>query len=222
MKELLDFADKDHEAHKISIAKHAKWVREKEISLYHVGLRKAFFVYVKKLTHTSVATVNNVNKHLKEDMKLSLDESTHKTAYDLLSWFNDDSSNLLGFKCSELVKDSAEIMEDSKEEENASTQLADTYTKEYILWLTRPKEESGRRRWHLWMSRHRKNVKSHISHNRWSLEEDQKPRTAEKSWSCHQIDSRTSHHISCDKTSTVCNGGAWRCQSIKEPTWSQW
>ena len=72
-----------------------------------------------------------MNTGLKEDMKLSIDKLMHKMAYYLLSGFNEESSNHLGFKCSEVVKDSAETTEDSDDEISVGTNLADAYKKEY-------------------------------------------------------------------------------------------
>ena len=48
-----------------------------------------------------------MNKGLGEGMKLSIDEITHKTAYNLLGGLSEESSNRLGFKCSGVGEESA-------------------------------------------------------------------------------------------------------------------
>lgn len=129
MKDLLDAADEEHEAYKQSMARHAKLVSEKEISLRHADLKKAFFTYVKKVTHVSVATIQIMNKGLGKGMKLSIDELTHKTAYDLLGGLSEESSNRLGFECSEVGSESELGLGSIKT--SASAQLADAYAKVY-------------------------------------------------------------------------------------------
>ena len=69
-----------------------------------------------------------MNKGLGKGMKLSIDELTHKTAYDLLSGLLEESLNRLGFKCSavEYDSDGGEVFSNEK---RASVQLSDAYAK---------------------------------------------------------------------------------------------
>ena len=113
MRVLLGAAEEDHEAYRIITTSRAKLASEKEISLCHLDLRKAYFAYTKKLTHEYVATatVQMLDKGPEKGMELTINELTHKMAYNLLSRFPVEGSNSLGFKCGELKQESARNIE---------------------------------------------------------------------------------------------------------------